>query len=176
MQLDKTQSGVAKGMALALLLAVAVFLVAGTVLPNNTAYDLQSRLSVATLSALAPALMLLVCIARLAKHRFFTPEDIHGSAQTSGTQQAQVLQSLLQNTLEQASLAWPAYIAVALFAPGRLLMLVPAAAAMFLIGRMHFFIGYAKGAPARAFGFAFTFYPTAILLLLAVALACRNFV
>jgi hypothetical protein len=34
---------------------------------------------------------------------------------------------------------------------------------MFLGGRLAFFAGYANGAPARAFGFAFTFYPTVIL-------------
>jgi uncharacterized membrane protein YecN with MAPEG domain len=34
---------------------------------------------------------------------------------------------------------------------------------MFFIGRLAFFAGYAKGAPARAFGFAFTFYPTILL-------------
>jgi len=50
---------------------------------------------------------LLICIARLAKHRFFTPEDINGSALTSGTERARLLQALLQNTREQTCPAVP---------------------------------------------------------------------
>jgi len=41
---------------------------------------------------------------------------------------------------------------------------------MFLVGRLFFFAGYANGAPARAYGFGLTFYPTVLLLLLLVAL------
>lgn len=81
------------------------------------------------------------------------------------------MQSLLQNTLERGSLALPVYVAVSLLAPAHLLALVPAAAAIFLVGRVLFFVGYAKKAPARAFGFALTFYPTVMLLILAVAVA-----
>src|SRR5436190_22749529 len=44
---------------------------------------------------------LTVNIALLARHRFFTPEDIDGGGLTKGTPQAQLLQSTLQNTLEQ---------------------------------------------------------------------------
>lgn len=108
MHLDKTQLGVAKGMASALLAAILVFVAAQAATPTiSETVDLGPRLKIATLSLLLPALTLLFCIARLARHRFFTPEDINGSAQTSGTQGAQILQSLLQNTLEQCSLALP---------------------------------------------------------------------
>jgi hypothetical protein len=41
---------------------------------------------------------------------------------------------------------------------------LPAAAILFLIGRILFFLGYAEGAASRAFGFALTFYPTLMLL------------
>jgi uncharacterized membrane protein YecN with MAPEG domain len=115
-----------------------------------------------------------VCIARLAKHRFFTPEDIHGSALTTGTERARLLQSLLQNTLEQSALAVPVYVAICALGPLRVLSVVPVAAAMFLVGRVFFFAGYAKGAPSRAFGFALTFYPTVILLLGMIALAIHS--
>jgi MAPEG family protein len=87
---------------------------------------------------------LLICIARLAKHRFFTPEDINGSALTAGTERARFLQALVQNTLEQSCLAVPVYIATSIVAPDFLLPLVPAAALMFLVGRLAFFAGYAK--------------------------------
>jgi len=75
----------------------------------------------------------------------------------------------LQNTLEQSCLAVPVYIATAIVAPATVLSVVPAAAAMFFVGRLLFFAGYANGAPSRAYGFALTFYPTVLLLLLLVA-------
>jgi MAPEG family len=81
-----------------------------------------------------------------------------------------LLQALLQNTLEQSCLALPVYIATSIVAPAALLPVVPAAAVMFLVGRLFFFAGYANGAPARAYGFGLTFYPTVLLLLLLVAL------
>jgi hypothetical protein len=31
------------------------------------------------------------------------------------------------------------------------------------VGRLLFYTGYAGGAPSRAFGFGFTFYPTVLL-------------
>ena len=119
---------------------------------------------------LLPAATLLVCIARLAAHRFFTPEDIHGSGLTGGTERAKLLQSLLQNTLEQCCLAIPVYLATAILAPASLLPVVPTAAVMFLVGRGLFFAGYAQGAPSRAYGFALTFYPTLLLLVLLLVL------
>ena len=165
--MDKTRLGVARGMGLALLTAAAAFAVAVTYVPRlwGAGADLASRVLVASWSLVLPALALFVCIARLAKHRFFTPEDIHGSGLTGGTDRAKLLQALLQNTLEQACLALPVYIATSIVAPAALLPVIPAAAAMFLVGRLFFFAGYANGAPARAYGFGLTFYPTVMLLL-----------
>jgi MAPEG family len=159
-------------MGLALLTAIAGFAFSATYVPRVWAVgsDLTSRVTLASWALLLPAATLFVCIARLAKHRFFTPEDIHGGALTNGTERAKLLQSLLQNTLEQFCLALPIYIATSIIAPASLLPVVPAAAAMFLVGRLSFFAGYATGAPSRAYGFALTFYPTVLLLLLLLAL------
>jgi hypothetical protein len=172
LSLDKTQHGVARGMGLALLTAIAVFAFSATYLSRvwSVGSDLASRVTLASWALLLPASTLFVCIARLAKHRFVTPDDIHGSALTSGTDKAKLLQALLQNTLEQSCLAVPVYIAISIVVPASLLSVVPAAAAMFLVGRLFFFTGYAKGAPSRAYGFALTFYPTVLLLLLLLAL------
>jgi hypothetical protein len=163
--MDRTQRGVLVGMASALLVAVAIFILAvifaGPGFASRVSLDFRVELLAA--SVLAPALSLFVCIARLAKHRFFTPADINGSALTDGTERAKLLQALLQNTLEQAALAVPVYLSCSFVCPARFLGMIPAAAAMFLAGRLAFFAGYANGAPARAFGFGFTFYPTVIL-------------
>ena len=168
--MDKTQVGVVRGMSLAMLTAVATFAFSAAYVARvwDVGSDLASRVTLGAWSLVPLAFALFVCIARLAKHRFFTPEDIHGSALTGGTDKAKLLQALLQNTLEQCSLALPIYIATSIVAPASLLPVVPAAAGMFLIGRLFFFAGYANGAPSRAFGFGLTFYPTVLLLFLLV--------
>jgi len=170
--MDKTQFGVMRGVGLAMLTTLAVFAVSITYGPRflTISADLSSRGSLAAWAVLLPASALFVCIARLATHRFFTPADIQGSGLTAGTDRAKLLQALLQNTLEQCGLAVPVYIAASVIAPAPLLPLVPCAAAMFLIGRLFFFAGYENGAPARAYGFGMTFYPTVLLLLFVVAL------
>lgn len=130
--------------------------------------SLGGRLHLFALSGLAPALALATAIARLARHRFFTAEDIDGSGLTAGTERARVLQALLQNTLEQSALALPAYGWWALAGPPATLAVVPAAACLFLLGRLLFFAGYNRGAAGRAPGFGLTFYPTVVLLVAAV--------
>ena len=171
--MDDTQRRVATGMALGMAIALVALAVALLVAPHDrtTVPDATLRLTLIASAALGPALMLFVCIARLAKHRFFTPADIHGSALTDGTDRARLLQALLQNTLEQSCLALPVYLATGLLAPPRALWLAPTAGLLFVIGRIAFFAGYARGAPARAFGFALTFYPTVLLLLAALVTA-----
>ena len=108
--------------------------------------------------------MLAVAIARLAKHRFFTPQDIDGSGLTAGSERARMLQALLQNTLEQSVLALPVYAAALLAWPESIGHSAAPCAILFLLGRILFFVRYEHGAPARAIGFALTFYPTLILL------------
>ena len=41
---------------------------------------------------------------------------------------------------------------------------VPAAVILFVVGRALFWRGYASGAPGRALGFALTFYPQVVML------------
>lgn len=168
--MDSAQRGVAVGMASAFLTAVVVLSLAATFGGTLTAANssVEFRLELLAASLIAPAAALFICIARLAKHRFFTPEDIDGSALTEGTSRAMLLQALLQNTLEQLALAMPVYLSCSILFPSHLLVLIPAAAAMFFVGRVLFYLGYSGGAPSRAFGFAFTFYPTVFLGCMAV--------
>ena len=169
MEFSSSQRGVALGAASGLVLTVASLTLAALLEPFGAlSATLAARLQLLALSALAPALALTVCIGRQANHRFRTPQDIDGSGLTAGTDQARLLQALLQNTLEQLALALPVYAAWALLAPAHLLDVVPVAALLFLLGRGLFYWGYARGAPGRALGFGLTFYPTALLLAVAV--------
>jgi len=48
---------------------------------------------------------------------------------------------------------------------------IPAAVVLFVLGRVLFLRGYRGGAPSRAIGFALTFYPTVLMLVLLVGAA-----
>lgn len=170
MAFNKTQTGVAIGMGLAVGIAAIAFVLAYLAQWPNLANhaDLEARLKLATLAAMAPTISLFFCVARLAKHRFATPQDIQGSALTEGAERARLLQAMLQNTLEQAMLAVPLYLAASLFLPPRLLSLVACGAILFTVGRLLFFLGYEKGARSRAAGFGLTFYPSVALLFLVI--------
>jgi MAPEG family len=167
MAFDQTQTGVVRGIATAVAVSIAVFAMAYFLQwPNLSQYgSTASRLELTALVALAPTTTLFFCIARLAQHRFSTPKDIQGSAFTDGTEPARLLQALLQNTLEQTVLALPIYFASSFFFAATLLPLVVAAAVLFIVGRLLFFHGYARGAPSRAAGFGLTFYPSVALLI-----------
>lgn len=127
--------------------------------------DLTAKLSVAIQSCAAVVVFLVVSVGRLAGHRFFTPEDIDAGAGMHGTQKAKILQSLLQNTLEQGVIATVLYLTWAVVMPGRWLSVVPLAAIAFSVGRVLFFAGYEKGAAARSLGFALTFYSSVGMLI-----------
>jgi hypothetical protein len=174
MSFSNPQRSVALGMAAGLSITIAALGLTALLEPFGAlAGALPARLQLLALSALAPAVALAVCIARLAAHRFHTPEDLDGSGLTAGTAQARLLQALLQNTLEQLALAIPVYTAWTLLAPAHLLAVVLTAAFLFIIGRVLFFWGYARGAPGRALGFTLTFYPTVGVLAGVLILAAR---
>lgn len=164
--LTEKQRGVLVGMLTGLsvtLLALVLVIVAApsALLPDDN-----------TASAIAHAAqwdMLLVSwlaanIAMLARHRFFTPADIDGGGLSDGTPSAKILQSVLQNTLEQVVLAFCTHLIWAATMPWRWQAAIPTAAMLFFLGRVLFWRGYARGAPARALGFALTFYPTVVML------------
>lgn len=127
--------------------------------------DLGPRLSAWLGGDLVAAFWLAVAVGRLARHRFFSDADID-AALHAGTPMAAVLQSLVQNTLEQTVLAVVAYGAWLLVPrPDAPIATTWIAVACFSLGRLLFFLGYARGAAARSFGFALTFYPTLGLLI-----------
>ncbi len=170
MELSVKQSGVIKGMAAAMLTSILVIWVSIVLDPLNYSQisQVSERLSVLGLALILPTFFLIASIGRLAKFRFFSPEDIDGSGLTSGTNEANVLQSLLQNTLEQLVITFGVYTAWCLLMPSSWLSVVPLCSILFAVGRACFFKGYNKGAPARAFGFALTFYSTVVLFLVLV--------
>jgi hypothetical protein len=153
--------GVAAGMAAGLAVTLLALLWPG--LPSGPS-DVPARLSAWLACDLAVALWLAMAVGRLARHRFFSDDDIDG-ALSPGTVRANILQSLVQNTLEQTVLAVVAYGAWLLVPrPDAPIAVAWIAVGCFSVGRLLFFLGYGRGAAARAMGFALTFYPTVGLL------------
>lgn len=162
------QTGVLKGMLTGLAitiasLAAAIALAPSALLPAPAASHLTHalRYELAVLACLA------INIGLLARHRFFTPDDIDGGGLSRGTAHAQLLQATLQNTLEQVVLAVGVHLVWAASMPREAQAAVPVAVALFTAGRLLFWLGYAHGAPARSLGFSLTFYPSLTMLLIA---------
>lgn len=176
MALSDKQRGVVRGM----LVAVAVTLVVlggalvlhPVVLPPGTTDG--GRIAFALKMDSVIAFWLVLSIGRLARHRFFTPEDIDGGGLCPGTDKAHVLQAVLQNSLEQTVLAVLAHLAWVVIMPISAIAAIPAAVFLFLCGRVLFVQGYAAGAPSRALGFGLTFYPSVLMLLVAFGVALVN--
>ncbi len=166
MALTDKQSGVLKRMLIGLLIALAIVVGCGAWNPLGfpAGMTLVDRLAVAVKCTLVPGMFLIIGVARMARQRFFSPEDIDGGVTSTDTPRAQLLQTLLQNTLEQSVIALLVYLGWALTMPATWLSVVPVAALAFAIGRILFFLGYEQGAASRALGFAMTFYPSVIMM------------
>ncbi len=173
MTLSTKQRGVLNGIIIGAAITVVVIvgaIVAGPMLLPAEA-TVADRLAFALWADAFIALWLGISIALLARHRFFTPEDIDGGGLTRGTETANVLQATLQNSLEQTVLAVLVHSAWASLMPVSWMAAIPAAVVLFLSGRVLFLRGYRGGAPSRAVGFALTFYPSMLLLILVAGAA-----
>lgn len=170
MALDTAQRGVLRNMVLALGLSVVLLLAAVFWQPRflMAPAQIDARIAMALRWDVAVLLCLVAAIGNLARHRFLTPADIDGSGLTSGTDRARIFQAILQNTLEQATIAVLAHLVWAASMTAGWFPAVPTAVALFVIGRISFAAGYGRGAAARAFGFALTFYPTLLLTVVAL--------
>jgi len=163
--LSDKQIGVLKGMATGLATSIAVLCLAVFTAPQALLPAAQDALKFSLTWDTLVIGCLAFNIALLARHRFFAPEDIDGGGLSVGSATARTLQATLQNTLEQTVLAISVHLICPPPPPQGWQAAVPAAASLFVIGRILFWRGYAAGAPARALGFALTFYPSVAMLL-----------
>jgi hypothetical protein len=173
MALTVKQRGVLQGIIIGAAISIAV--IAGTVIASPTLLAPQAtageRLAFALQADAFIGLWLAISVGLLARHRFFSPEDIDGGGLSLGTETASILQATLQNTLEQTVLAVLVHLAWASLMPVSWLAVIPAAVVLFLSGRVLFVRGYRAGAPSRALGFALTFYPSVLMLIVVVGAA-----
>jgi uncharacterized membrane protein YecN with MAPEG domain len=173
MALTLKQRGVLKGIvagaAITVVVIVGVILIGPT--PLSPEASAGERLAFAVWADAFVALWLVISIGMLARHRFFTPEDIDGGGLSIGSETASVLQSTLQNTLEQSVVAVLIHLAWSVLMPVSWISAIPAAVFLFVCGRVLFARGYRAGAPSRAVGFALTFYPSVLMLILVIVTA-----
>jgi hypothetical protein len=133
--------------------------------------DLATRLAFAARWLLAPGCTLLAGI-QFAASRGFHPDAIDGT-RTPRSHGLEIALRYNLNTLEQTVLAAIAWLGLAVGVPHAALAFIPAMAALFVVGRATFWIGYLILPTARAFGMVMTALPTLVAYgwLLAHALA-----
>lgn len=172
------QRGVALGMAggLGVALALTLWCVAGSpgLVLSIHAVSTGRRWALAITAWLGPLLTLTVAIGVVANRRFFSAQDIDGAGLTAESHGLRVPRAVLTNTLEQATLAVPVYTGLALLLPANQLVYPLLLSAAFVVGRIAFAAGYAKGAAARSLGFTLTFYPTVAGLVVVALAAVRR--
>lgn len=130
--------------------------------------DLASRFGVVFKCLLWPTTIYVLFIARTALHRFFTPADSDAAVSPESTQDVAILRAIVQNTHEQLFFAVLTYLSWAALMGDSVGSVIPTASALFVVGRILFFLGYKKGALGRTFGFGMTLYPTATMNLIMV--------
>ena len=120
--------------------------------------DLSSRLAFALRWMLLPGICLLVGVI-VAGRRGFVPDAIDGT-RTPASRNLEINLRYNQNTLEQTVLACIAWASLAMSLPIAHLVLIPAMATLFAIGRGAFWIGYLIHPMGRSFGMVLTVLPT----------------
>lgn len=151
-----------------------VAIAAGIASSTGNALSLEAKLETAFQAGLVPVLWLALSIGNVARIRFLSANDIDAAISGEPSERLMIARAILQNTHEQATLAVVAYLAAALtFADTPTLLLI--LATLFSAGRALFWFGYSAGAVGRAIGFALTFYPSLVLLIV-IAQTLRDIV
>lgn len=162
MDVAMEQRLVRRGAVLAFALTLAVCAASLLLVPRLMALpvELAPRLALAIQTSVPHLLCVLVAIRLVSSGRYRSAADIAGSAAGPPSPQLAVKMAFLQNTLEQAFVGVCAHLVLASVAGGRVLALMIASAALFPIGRLLFYRGYAGGAGSRALGMALTALPS----------------
>ena len=161
-QLRAQQRGVLLNAFLAFLFCLAILGGAFVILPGyfSLPSDLPERIAYAIQVDVFVLVWVVIGVRMVSRVRFYSAEDSAGSANPIPSAKIAVPRAFLQNTVEQALIAVGAHLALATLISGSALILLPAAAFLFCIGRIAFLIGYPYGASGRAFGMVATVLPS----------------
>jgi len=157
------QYGVARGMGIALGTTLALIILWGW----HAAPDpLGARLATLGAAIAMVGLWTAATMGNVARQRVFSAHGIDAGGPDDDPAVLRA-RAIAQNTVEQAVVAIATYAALALL-QDRARLLIVGMVALFSIGRLLFWTGYANGAAARALGFALTFFPSIAGLLVAL--------
>ena len=120
--------------------------------------DPASRLAFTMRWLALPGLTLLAGIFAAARRGFFA--DAIGGTRTPANHHLEIALRYNQNTVEQIILAGIAWAALSVTLPHERLVLIPAMAVLFVIGRFTFWVGYVLHPMGRTFGMTLTIAPT----------------
>jgi hypothetical protein len=120
--------------------------------------DLASRLTFAVRWMLLPGICLLLGVVVAARRGFFS--DAIDGTRTPTSRSLEINLRYNQNTVEQTILACIAWAGLATSLPAASLVLIPAMAMLFAVGRGAFWVGYLIHPMGRAFGMVLTVVPT----------------
>lgn len=84
------QKGVLQGLLIGIILSILIVAIGSTYDVFNLE-KIDSKITIAFNSLIIPGVFLVIAVARLAKHHFFSDTDINGSGLTQGSQQAKIL-------------------------------------------------------------------------------------
>lgn len=173
------QRGVVGGGTLGLAVALGLGGLGYAILPPalfglTEGLDAGERLAFAMRWDVPVLLWLAGCVRQVSGGRFRSPKDIGGSAFGPPSAAIAVRRAVLQNSLEQAVLAIGAHLALAAVLRGRELTVIPVLVGLFLLGRIAFAAGYARGPAWRAPGMVLTAAPTFVALAVAGVLAATG--
>jgi hypothetical protein len=120
--------------------------------------DLAGRLTFAVRWMLLPGVCLLLGVVVAARRGFFS--DAIDGTRTPASRSLEINLRYNQNTVEQTVLACIAWAGLATSLPAESLVLIPAMAMLFAVGRGAFWVGYLIHPMGRAFGMVLTVVPT----------------
>lgn len=173
--LSTDQRGIVRAAVLGLAFSAAMLTAGYRWLPPellglDQTMDVGEQIAFALKADLLIFIWLAGCMRSVSKGRFHSPADIRGSAFGMPSPAIAVRSAVLQNSLEQTVLAIGGHLILAAVLRGPELVLIPLLVLLYLIGRVTFAAGYAKGPAGRAFGMVVTAAPTFAAYALAAAL------
>lgn len=161
--MPSVRTSISIGILGALLFCIAWVSVGVHLWPSpNVADAVADRLGYALRYEIFVVLMLLLGVGAVGNRRFFSDDYIDGSAPEPDSA-IDIDRRYVQNTLEQSLLAVISHLSLALVVPIESIQIIPILVALFVIGRICFWIGYHISPQGRAFGFAVTVQPTVVV-------------
>jgi hypothetical protein len=154
------QTGVLRGIGAAILVSAIAVIGGHYVFPASAPVSdaVPDRLTCYLPYLALMAAPLIVSIGRIAQHRYFAADAIDGTNPPQDIDLARQ-RAVLTNTVEQLLLAVLIHFSLLAVLPYDWLNIVPVMAIWWTVSRFVFMAAYARGAAARSFGFAATFYP-----------------